>query len=115
MSKGYDVLVLGAGNAGGGDAGRRQVGRGGRILGRSRGGLTGKIDALVDVEGRPIDIVLAPGSAMTAKRHPTSRRLRSRTPASWPRRPTSRQNATGRRPSPSASGPTDTATRPGAS
>ena len=30
-------------------------------MGRSRGGLTTKIHALVDAEGRPIDIVLTPG------------------------------------------------------
>ena len=30
-------------------------------MGRSRGGLTTKIHALVDAEGRPVDIVLTPG------------------------------------------------------
>lgn len=30
-------------------------------MGRSRGGLTTKIHALVDAEGRPIDLVLTPG------------------------------------------------------
>ena len=30
-------------------------------MGRSRGGLTTKIHALVDAEGRPVDLVLTPG------------------------------------------------------
>jgi transposase len=32
-------------------------------MGRSRGGLTTKIHALVDAEGRPIRIALTPGQA----------------------------------------------------
>jgi transposase len=36
-------------------------------MGRSRGGLTTKIHALVDAEGRPIRIALTPGQAHDAK------------------------------------------------
>lgn len=39
-------------------------------MGRSRGGLTGKIHALVDAEGRPIDIVLTPGQRHDGKAAP---------------------------------------------
>lgn len=36
-------------------------------MGRSRGGLTTKIHALVDAEGRPVDLVLTAGQAHDAK------------------------------------------------
>ena len=39
-------------------------------MGRSRGGLTSKIHALVDAEGRPIDIVLTPGQRHDGKAAP---------------------------------------------
>ena len=39
-------------------------------MGRSRGGLTSKIHALVDAEGRPIDIVLTPGQCHDGKAAP---------------------------------------------
>ena len=32
-------------------------------MGRSRGGLTTKIHALVDAEGRPVKLILTPGQA----------------------------------------------------
>ena len=39
-------------------------------MGRSRGGLTSKIHALVDAEGRPIDIMLTPGQTHDGKAAP---------------------------------------------
>ena len=94
-------------------------------MGRSRGGLTSKIHALVDAEGRPIDIVLTPGQCHDGKAAPDllealekdaivladkaydsdAIRKRIEDKGAW-----ANINATGRRPSHSPSGSTDTAT-----